>query len=325
MKVRIIAELCQNHLGDRSILRRMVDAAADAGATHVKIQHIYTDNLVYRPQFETGLKVSGVEHCIHRPFKPEYDRLKPLELDDEIVRDFVAYARQRKVVPMTTCFARRDIETILKQGFSSIKVASYDCASYTLLRELAANFEELVISTGATFDDEIKMAAKVVADHQNISFLHCVTLYPTPLDQMHLNRMIWLKRFCSSVGLSDHSLVSQDGVMASKVAIAMGASLIERHFTILDVDKTKDGPVSIRPDDIVDLVRFGALPQGDQLSELDSLRPGWSSELGGVANRSLSDQELLNRDYYRGRFASPREIGKHEASRMVFNWEETPI
>ena len=74
----IIAELCQNHNGDLDILRKMVDAAAEAGASHIKIQHILTKNLVYRPAFEKGLISDGITHAIKRPWRPEYERLKAL-------------------------------------------------------------------------------------------------------------------------------------------------------------------------------------------------------------------------------------------------------
>ena len=323
--MKFIAELCQNHNGDFDTVRRMIDAAAEGGASHVKIQHIYVRNLVYRPEFEEGLEQNGVTKAIRRPWQVEYDRLKGLELsEDECVR-FVEHAESAGLVPMTTCFARGDVERIVRQGFRTVKVASYDCASLPMLRELAARFDYLYVSTGATFDDELRHAADVLRRHaKGYSFLHCVTQYPTPLEAMHLNRITWLRQFVDEVGFSDHSLVSRDGVIAAKAAIACGAEVVERHFTISDPSETKDGPVSISRDDIRTLVDFALLSKEDQHAHLSEVHPGWERMLG-LAERWLSETELLNRDYYRGRFATPRREGAHRLAEMVLNWEETRV
>jgi len=321
----IIAELCQNHLGEFELVKKMVDEAVNAGATHIKIQHIYSENLTFRPQFEEGLIKDKRTFSLKRPWKPEYKRLKSLELSQEQCRQFVEYVNNQGAVPVTTCFTRGDIQSIIDQGFKTVKVASYDCASYQMLRELAGKFDNLIISTGATFYDEIEKASSVLMEHNNFCFLHCVTIYPTTLEQINLSRMNELKNFCPRVGFSDHTLVARDGVIASKAALALGAEVIERHFTILEADKSKDGPVSIKPEHLKELSRFAALSNDEQLKELESSNPGLLNLVWGNPNRLLSDTELLNRDYYRGRFATPRSPGKHSATQMIFNWEETPI
>lgn len=326
MSVAIIAEFCQNHNGDFDTVERMIDAAGEAGATHAKIQNIYTGALAFRPQFELGLEVDAKVLSIKRPYQTEYERLKKLELTiDQCVR-FVELTKAAGLVPMTTCFARGHVDDIAAQGFEAVKVASYDCASYPMLRELGARFREVIVSTGATFDDEIVHAAKVlktaVADG-NYAFLHCVTIYPTPLDELHMARMEWLKTLAPRVGFSDHSLVARDGVLASKIAIAFGAEIVERHFTILGVDESRDGPVSINPVQLRELVEFAALSLSDQEQVLDQEFPKWRDATGD-AHRPLGQAELLNRDYYRGRFATPRR-GLPAGVGMINNWEETPV
>lgn len=325
MRVKIIAELCQNHLGDFERVKEMVDKAVEAGATHVKIQHIYTENLTFRPQFEEGLEQDDNTYAIKRPFQPEFERLKGLELEGEHCREFVRYVEDKGAVPLTTCFARGSVEAIRDQGFKAVKVASYDCPSYQMLRELAAEFDEIIVSTGASFPEEIARAAEVLKEHGNYCLLHCVTIYPTPLEELHLARIEWLKKYCEVVGFSDHSLVERDGLLASKAALALGAEVIERHFTILEADQSKDGPVSINPEQLKELVRFASLSRAEQKAELEALRPGLLDLVSGDAGRELSADELLNRDYYRGRFATPRKKGSHLASEMIFNWEETPL
>ena len=325
MTVKLIAELCQNHLGDFARVKEMVDRAVEAGATHVKIQHIYSENLTFRPQFEEGLKQDKKTYAIKRPFKAEYERLKGLELSDEKCREFVEYVKSKGAVPLTTCFARDSIPAIKKQGFKAVKVASYDCASYQMLRELAEEFDELIVSTGASYMNEIEKAAEVLKKHGNYSFLHCVTIYPTPLEQMHLSRIKWLRNYCPQVGFSDHSLIKRDGLLASKAALSLGADIVERHFTTLEADQSKDGPVSIKPEQVRELAQFSAMDSKEQLKEVEEQHPGLMEKVIGDPFRELSEEELLNRDYYRGRFATPLFKEEHAASKMIFNWEETPL
>ena len=132
---------------------------------------------------------------------------------------------------------------------------------------------------------------------------------------MHLNRMIWLRRYAKTVGFSDHSLVKRDGLKASKVALYLGADIIERHFTILDSEKTKDGPVSINSSQLKELVDFSKLVKQDQQDYIDKNIPEFKMMLGSE-KRSLSDEELLNRDYYRGRFAF------NKSNKYIYNWEQ---
>lgn len=318
----IIAEFCQNHNGKMEILARMIEAAAKAGATHGKMQSISADTVTYRPQFEEGLTVDGKVKSIKRPYLPEFNRLRGLEISESDTSRFIRICQDNGLVPMTTCFARSHVRALADAGFRSIKVASYDCASFPMLKELRANFPEVIVSTGATYDDEIIHAAELL-DNANYAFLHCVTLYPTPLNSMHLARMDWLRTLAPRVGFSDHSLLKRDNLIASKAALAMGAEIIERHFTILDPSETRDGPVSVNPAALADLVAFTKLTIEERKAELDKHHPNWTETIG-QSKRSLSDEELLNRDYYRGRFASPRPESVN-GMRMIFNWEETPI
>lgn len=319
---KLIAEFCQNHNGDMTILAKMVELAAKAGATHGKIQTIYADTISFRPQFEEGVFISGVTKAIKRPYQIEYDRLKGLEISLENTIKFIQLCNDNGLIPITTCFVRSHVRELAQAGFKVIKVASYDCASFPLLRELTSHFEEIIVSTGATFDDEVRHASSILSA-VNYSFLHCVTLYPTPLNQMNLLRMEWLREFTQNVGFSDHTLLKRDGLIASKAALSLGASVIERHFTILDPSETRDGPVSITPVEMQQLADFSKLSIEERVAHMNHYYPNWKI-LFGKKTRMLSDEEVLNRDYYRGRFASPRRESVN-GERMIFNWEETPI
>jgi N,N'-diacetyllegionaminate synthase len=136
-------------------------------------------------------------------------------------------------------------------------------------------------------------------------------------------RMEWLRTLSPSVGYSDHSLVSDTGLLASKAALALGADIIERHFTLLPPSETRDGPVSINKTQLQELSNFSKLCLDDRLSKMDIDYPNWRIVIG-QKNRTLTNEELLNRDYYRGRFASPRKETT-SGGRMIYNWEETPL
>lgn len=313
----IIAEFCQNHNGDRQVLKDMVWAAAEAGATFAKVQSMLADDLTRRERFETGSWEEGHQTAIQRPYQAEYARLKPLDLDDDGHAWFSEECRRAGILPLTTVFSRSRIPFIASLDWQAVKIASYDCASLPMLRELKAHFKHLFISTGATFDEEIRQAAQAMQGSP-FSFLHAVTIYPTPLNEFHLRRMEWLRQFTPSVGLSDHSLVKRDGIQASQVALSLGAQVIERHFTILPPEATKDGPVSINPAQLKALVDFSHLPRQEQVDFVRREIPDHEQTLG-QATRPLSDTEILNRDYYRGRFAS--RVG----SGIVYNWEDKAV
>lgn len=316
---KIIAEFCQNHNGDTKILTEMLYSAKENGATHAKIQTIFADDLSFRQEFEDGLQSNGEIIAIKRPFKPEYDRLKKLEVSFDDHHAFLEACRKIDIIPLTTCFTRGSVSRIKEIGFKEIKVASYDCGSLPLIRELAAAFETLIISTGATYDNEIAETANYLNSIQKpFSFLHCVTIYPTPLSEMHLSRMNFLRKYTPEVGLSDHSLVERDGVKSSIIAVYEGAKYIERHFTILEKDQTKDGPVSIQPRHLKELSNFVKLARDAQERYIKDNIPEYSLTLGNE-HRELSPAELLNRSYYRGRFAT--KVG----NRTVYNWEDVAI
>lgn len=320
--MKLIAELCQNHNGKTDIMLKMVEEAANAGATHVKLQHIFADNLSYRSEFETGYTdKNGVVKCIKRPYLPEYDRLKSLELDEEVVHKFINECLNQGVIPQTTCFAREHCASLWDIGFRSIKVASYDCASFQLLRDLRKYDWDMTVSTGATYDAEIEKASKILAG-KDFDLLHCITLYPTPLNELNLRRMDYLRNYCNRVGFSDHTNVENTGVLASIGAINYGAEVIERHFTILEPSETKDGPVSVNPMQLKMISDFASYDEKQRGAYIEANVPQYKEMLGSKT-RELSDEELLNRRYYRGRFAS-QNPEKSDAQNMIYNWEEAP-
>ena len=317
--MKFIAELCQNHNGSYKNLKKMTIECAKSGADIIKLQYIMSNTVSFRPQFEEGLKKGKQIISIKRPYLEEVKRLKKLEIKNSDLKKFVKLCNSLNVEPAITCFTRQDVNIINKIGFKTVKIASYDCASFQLLRDVKNKFDKIIVSTGATFDNEIKKAASILKG-KNFIFLHCVTIYPTPLESINLERINFLKKFTNKVGFSDHSLgFIKNRNLASMMAVYLGAEYIERHITILDKDKTKDGKVSIQPEDIRKIKTFSSLSKSKQLNFLKKNFEFNIERLRGHKYRKLTKEEILNRDYYKGRFVS--KIG----SREIYNWEEVNL
>ena len=316
-KVKVIAELCQNHNGDIKLVEEMVHAAADAGADIVKIQSIDSKDLTHRKKFDDGLVVNDEVKIIKRPYKVEYDRLKKLDLNRDDHLNFIEICKKFKIIPMTTIFNLSKINYVRELNFNSVKLASYDCGShYMISKILEKNFDKIVISSGASYDHEIEKTCHLMRNHKDFTLLHCVTIYPTPLDSAHLNRIKYLKKLTKNVGISDHSDPEKTRFKLCVGAVDLGANLVEKHFTILKKDQTKDGPVSVNQKQLKELIEVVNLDDHDRKNYIKENIPEYNQMLG-KEKRELSKVEILNREYYRGRFASKDEQGK-----IYYNWEE---
>ncbi len=320
---KIIVEICQNHNGDRQILRDMICAAKENGADIVKGQIIFSEDLTRRDRFEAGHEENnGVRKTIKRSYQAELERLRGADLTESDYKFFVDECNQVGIAPMLTVFSRNRISlaaTLPYAGQTMVKVASYDCGSHEMISELSDNFDNLIISTGASFDEEIKKTAEILkSKNKDFIFLHCVTNYPNTVAMANLARMDWLRQFSPRVGWSDHTLVSRDGIKVAKTALMLGADYIERHFTILPADKTKDGPVSINPELLKELSSFAKLSKEEQKNIVEKEIPEWR-EMVGLPQREMTHTEMLNRDYYRGRFASMVN------NEWIYNWEDKKV
>ena len=317
-----IAELCQNHQGNPELLLAMSMKAAEAGATHIKIQGIYSEELSFRDEFEA--KSAGqvnVGNIGARPYRAEYERLRALQLSPSVEAQFVEYVQELGLTPMITIFSHAGVQRALEAGFKSFKIASYDCSSFSLLRRVAAIATELVISTGATnFQDVMAAKAAVVQANPDIklTFLHAVTEYPNLPENLRMARMLSLRGLHSRVGYSDHSATIdvEDANFGSNLAIALGATAIERHFTILPKSETRDGKVSVSPEEFASMVSLSQDRQFDTKFLRSAIDKGSLGELT-VDFTAPTELELQNARYYRGRFASKTKSGK-----TIQNWEE---
>ncbi len=311
---KIIAELCQNHMGDKKLLDEMVSAASEAGATYCKIQSMQSRDLTHRKRFDEGLIEGGKIRVIKRPFRDEIKRLRPLDLSNDDHFYFVELCKKYKIEPLSTIFTRNRLKFLEKLKMNAIKVASFDCASSELLKDLSkSKFETIYVSTGATFDSEI-LRAKQILKKKKLILLHCISIYPTTPEVANMNRINFLRRINNKVGFSDHSNPDKYGNVLALIALSKGVDVIERHFTILEKKKTKDGVVSVNFNQLKKLVNLSKENKNELKSRLKKIKN--IKTILGVEKRDLSQVELLNRDYYQGRFASKIN------DKFIYNWQK---
>jgi len=311
--MRIIAEICQNHNGSFQNLKEMVDAACEGGAHIAKIQALYSEELVYREQFEGN---TTEKFSMFRPYEAEFARLSSLDLSEEEEENFVEYCLFRKIVPMITVFTNKGVERAKLAGFKHIKIASYDSTNLSLIESTLDFAKEIFISTGATTELEVESLIQFLLLHNKknkITLLHCKTEYPNMINRVNLLRMKWLDSFGFEVGFSDHSQTySSEGIrlstrnIASKAAIILGAKVIERHFSTLSPAETKDGKISIKSDDIKELINFYKNENNQQLEFLENYKDEILLIKGNGSNFEPSVEEWWNRQYYKGRVRSKK-------------------
>ncbi len=313
--VNVIAELCQNHNGDLKILDEMVAAAAEAKADYVKIQSLRSSDLTFRKRFENGLIEGERIRVIKRPYKIELNRLKKLDLSDKHHYQFIEMCKKYKIKPMTSIFSINRLSFLNKlKKIDTLKVPSFDCASYKMIEKLSKTNKKIIISTGGTYDREIEKTANILKKNKKkFTYLHCISIYPTPLNEANLLRINFLKKFTNSVGISDHSDPDKNSHKLSISAVYLGANTIERHFTILKKDKTRDGVVSVNYNQLKNLCYLAKSSKSNVKEYIKKEVPEFKIMMG-KEHRELSESELLNRDYYQGRFSSK------EKNKIIYNW-----
>lgn len=260
--VTVIAEAGVNHNGDIELARQMVVAAKQAGADYVKFQTAIPELVIstYAPKAEyqkvtTGADESQLEMCrkIHLPLS-DYAGLK-------------AYCDEVGIGFMSTPFDLVSIDCLAELGMDYWKIPSGEITNLPYLRKIASYGGRVILSTGMSTLDEVENAVRILESNgtgrENIILLHCTTQYPTPFGAVNLRAMEALTTLgCASVGYSDHT----QGIAVPVAAAALGASVIEKHFTL---DRSLPGPdqtASLEPDELrqmVDEIRQVELALGD--------------------------------------------------------------
>ena len=276
--MKFITELCQNHNGNKDTLESMIRSAAK-NSDILKIQSIKADTFTNRKKYEE-----------FRPYKEEWKRLKGLELSKEDEEFFIFKCMEYGVDSMTTIFTPKHIDYFNELGYSNLKLSGYSIPAFeygNLLSNL--KFKKLFFSTSSLSLNEIKKTIdnlnKMEIDY---CMLQCTCVYPTPLNKLNLQNIDFYKIYLGAkeVGLSDHSNPHEDNLLSSKLAIFQGIDALERHYTVLNKDETRDGKVSITTKMLENLKKFTKLSKEQQYAELNN----------------FNEQQIFNHDYYRGRF-----------------------
>jgi len=245
----IIAEAGVNHNGDAALAKQLVLAAKESGADAVKFQTFQAKHLVTSdaPQAEYQAKNSGKTES-------QFDMLKRLELPLEAFAELNRYCQELGIMFMSTAFDEDSSDFLAGLGMPIFKIPSGELTNLPLLRHIARHGKPMIVSTGMGTLDEVAEAVETIrsAGNDDITVLHCVTDYPTPPDQVNLRAMHVIKEELNvPVGYSDHTM----GIEASVIAVAAGAKVIEKHFTL---DCSLPGPdhkASLEPGDLAEMVR----------------------------------------------------------------------
>ncbi len=249
-KTLIIAEAGVNHNGDIAKAKAFIDKGAEAGVDYVKFQTFKAANLVTKQAKRAAYQDKNTQNN-----DSQYEMLKKLELSQAVHQELIDYCAQKGVQFLSTGFDIESLEFLARLGITIAKVPSGEITNLPYLRKVAALFPEVILSTGMATIIEIKDAVKVLTDNgvnkDKITVLHCNTEYPTPMEDVNLRAILHIQQEVGiAIGYSDHTL----GIEVPIAAVALGATIIEKHFTL---DKTLPGPdhkASLEPEELKAMV-----------------------------------------------------------------------
>ena len=287
----IIAEAGVNHNGDIAKAKALIDKGAEAGVDYVKFQTFKAGNLVTKQAKRASYQDKNTQDN-----DSQYEMLKKLELSQAVHQELIDYCAQKGVKFLSTGFDFESLEFLAGLGITIAKVPSGEITNLPYLRKVATLFPEVILSTGMANITEIKDAVKVLTDNgvnkDKITVLHCNTEYPTPMEDVNLKAMLHIQRELGvPIGYSDHTL----GIEVPIAAVALGATVIEKHFTL---DKTLPGPdhkASLEP---------------DELKAMVSAIRNIEKAIGGSGIKEVSASEAKNKPIARKSIVASKSIKK---------------
>jgi N,N'-diacetyllegionaminate synthase len=247
---KIIAEAGVNHNGSIEMAKRLIDVAADAGADFVKFQTFKVEALVTRmagkADYQTIQGATG---------ETQFEMIQKLELDRSAHEALIQHCLQRKIQFLSTAFDHDSIDLLYELNIPHYKIPSGEITNLPYLRHIGRIGRPIIMSTGMATMEEVRAALNILinagVEKDEITVLHCNTEYPTPMEDVNLKAMLTMRdELGVTVGYSDHTL----GIEIPIAAVAMGAAVIEKHFTL---DRTLPGPdhrASLEPDELKAMV-----------------------------------------------------------------------
>ena len=291
----IIAEAGVNHNGDISLARQLVDAAAEAGADLVKFQTFNADRLVTR-----AAKKADYQNKATDSKESQHAMLRRLELTVDMHHELIAHCAARNIGFFSTGFDIESVDLLVNIGQDHFKIPSGEITNLPYLRHIGRLGKAVIFSTGMATMGEIEAAIDVLeqagTQRANITVLHCTTEYPTPMDEVNLRAMQSIhSAFGVAVGYSDHT----SGIEVPIAAVALGACVIEKHFTL---DRNQPGPdhkASLEPEELkamVTAIRNIEIALGDGIKRLtpSEARNKPIARKSLVANRTIKAGEVFS-------------------------------
>lgn len=296
-KVFIIAEAGVNHNGSLEIAKKLIDVASEAGADAVKFQTFKADNLVSK----TAQKASYQKKTTDAN-ESQYEMIKKLELDEAAHYELLGHCALRNILFLSTPFDHDSIELLNQLEITIFKIPSGELTNLPYLRHIGSLGKEVILSTGMANLDEIKDALNVLINagtpKERITVLHATTEYPCPMEDVNLRAMQTIAdAFSIRVGYSDHT----KGIEVPIAAVALGATVIEKHFTL---DRSMDGPdhkASLEPDELLAMVKVirnieQALGNGIKKPSKSEAKNMSIARKSIVASKTIHVGEVLNSD-----------------------------
>jgi N,N'-diacetyllegionaminate synthase len=250
-KVIIIAEAGVNHNGDISVAKKLIDVAVEAGVDYVKFQTFKSENLVSKSAKKADYQIENTKDASEN----QLQMLKKLELSHAQHVELISYCEQKNINFFSTAFDLDSLDYLHSLDLKMVKIPSGEITNLPYLRKAALLFEKVIISSGMSTMQELEEAILVFyksgIDRENITILHCNTEYPTPMKDVNILAMLSIQEnFGTKIGYSDHTL----GIEVPIAAVALGAKMIEKHFTL---DRSLPGPdqlASLEPEELKNMV-----------------------------------------------------------------------
>jgi N,N'-diacetyllegionaminate synthase len=250
MKVLIIAEAGVNHNGDIDMAKKLIDVAAEAGADLVKFQTFNADRLVTESASKADYqKLEGGGN------ESQHAMLRNLELTEAMHHELISHCALKGIGFFSTGFDMQSIDMLVSFGQELFKIPSGEITNLPYLRHIGKLEKEVILSTGMSSMDEIESAIKALEEsgtpRERTTVLHCTTAYPAPMVDVNLHAMQSIRtKFGVNVGYSDHTL----GIEISLAAVALGATVIEKHFTLGRTLPGPDHKASLEPRELKSMV-----------------------------------------------------------------------
>ncbi len=290
----VVAEAGANHNRDLALGKELIDVAADAGADAVKFQTYSAETLYSK-------KTPRFSYLEKQTSKDTWQLIKEIELPREWQAELQGWARKRGILFFSTPFDYRAVDELDALGVPAYKIASFEVVDLPLIRYAAARHRPMIISTGLATYEDIHDAVEACrsAGNDDIVLLQCASLYPAPPARINLRAIETLRRaFGVPVGLSDHTL----GIHVAGAAVALGACVLEKHFTLSRTLPGPDHPFAIEPLELKEMVRQireieAALGDGMKLGPApEELEMHQKARRSLVAARDIPKGSRLSRD-----------------------------